>query len=73
MFYSGGQNISITILTSTVCPSVHTSDFRHKKIISPNQQMLQINIVAYASVMKNITLGSLPHPQGACEALPGRL
>ena len=37
---------------------------RHKKLTSPNQQMLLMNVVTYASVMKNITLGSPPQPQG---------
>ena len=46
--------IFITFLTSmSVC---------HKKLTSPNQQMLLINVVTYASVMKKITLGSPPTP-----------
>ena len=40
------------------------SSVRHKKLTSPNQQRFLKSVVAYASVMRNITLGSHPEPQG---------
>ena len=43
--------------------SVHVS-VHHKKWTSPNQQMLLVNVVACASVMIKITLGSPPTIRG---------
>ena len=37
----------------------------HSKMFSPNQQMLQIDVVTYASVMTKMCSASSPDPLGA--------